>query len=81
MIIILSAWQSLKSVVTNFPGNYWRAEYEKEIKELQKSFRHLEARMSVKLHFLRSHLDIFQITLEIWVKSKVSAFAKALPLW
>ena len=30
----LSAWQSLKSVVTNFPGNHQNAEYVKEIKEL-----------------------------------------------
>ena len=34
----LSAWQSLKSVVTNFLGNHWCAEYEKEI---EKSFRQL----------------------------------------
>ena len=50
----LSAWQSLKSVVTNFLGNYQRAEYKKEIEELLKSFHQLRARMLVELHFLRS---------------------------
>ena len=53
------ALQSLKSVVTNFPGNYRSAEYDKEIEELLKSFRLIKTRMSVKLHFLESHLDYF----------------------
>ena len=52
-----STWQSLRSVVTNFLGNQQRAEYEKEIEELLKCFRQLRARMSVKMNFLRSHLD------------------------
>ena len=56
----LPAWQSLKSVVTNFLGNHHSAEYEKEIVKLQKSFRQFRAQMSVKLHFLWSHLDCFQ---------------------
>ena len=30
----LSTWQLLKSVVTNFLGNHWSAEYKKEIEEL-----------------------------------------------
>ena len=33
-----SAWQSLKSAVTNILGNHQSAEYEKEIEELLKSF-------------------------------------------
>ena len=52
----LSHWsQSLQSVVTTFLGNHRGAEYEKEIEELLKNFRQLGARMSVRLHFLRSH--------------------------
>ena len=43
----LFAWQSLKSVVTNFLGNYRSIEYEKEIEDLLKSFRQLGAPMSV----------------------------------
>ena len=35
----VSAWQSLKSVVSYFLGNHWSAKYEKEIEELLKSFR------------------------------------------
>ena len=55
----LSIWLSLKSEVTNILGNHWSVEYEKEIEELLKSFRQLEVQISVKLHFLRSHLDYF----------------------
>ena len=40
-------------------SNYKLSECEKEIEELLKSFRQLRAWMSVKLHFLRSHLDCF----------------------
>ena len=36
---------------------------------------------NVKLNFLRSHLDIFQRTVEIWVKSWVSTFTKTFTLW
>ena len=55
----LSAWQLLKSVITNFLGNNWSAEYEKEVDELLKNFQKLGPHMSVKMHFLRSHLDYF----------------------
>ena len=55
----LSAWGSLKSVITNFLGKNRCEEYEKEVDELLKNFQKLGARMSVKMHFLRSHLDYF----------------------
>ena len=48
---VLFAWQSRKSVVTNFLGNLWSAEYEKEIEEPLKSFRQLGARMSANCPF------------------------------
>ena len=77
----LSAWQSLEPVVTNFLGSHWSVEYEKEIEEILKSFHQLRTQMSVKLHFLQSHLDYFQRTVEILVKSWVSAFTKTFALW
>ncbi|KAK3865951.1 hypothetical protein Pcinc_028473 [Petrolisthes cinctipes] len=52
--IELSAWLCLKSVIGNFLGNHQSPEYEKTVDELMESFR-----MSVKMHFLRSHLDYF----------------------
>ena len=58
----LSAKQSLKSVITNFLGNHRNTEYQKEIEKLLKSFHQHGAQMSVKLHFLRPHLDYFPKT-------------------
>ena len=55
----LSAWPSLKSVITNFLRNHWSAEYEKEVDDLLRNFQKLGACISVKFHFLRSHLDYF----------------------
>ena len=62
--VALSAWQSLKSVVTNYPENHRSAEYKKEIEELLKSFHQLRARMSVKLHFSVVTLRLF--SKELW---------------
>ena len=49
----LSAWQLLKSIVTNFLRNHRSSEYKKVTEIL------LEVRISVKLHFLQSHFDYF----------------------
>ena len=55
----LSAWLSLKSVIANFLGNHRSTQYQKVVDELMENFRQLGARMSLKRHFLRSHLDYF----------------------
>ena len=69
----LFAWQSLKLVVTNFQGNHWSVEYEKEMEELLKSSCLFRAWLSVKLHFLRPHLDYFSKNCE--------DFSKTFALW
>lgn len=55
----LSVWLAYKSITTNFLGNHRSPEYVKVVDELMDSFQQLGARMSVKMHFLRSHLDYF----------------------
>ena len=55
----LSTWGSLKSVIANFLGNNRFEEYEREVDKLLKNFLKLGPRMSVKMHFLRSHVDYF----------------------
>ena len=55
----LSAWLSLKSVIANFLGNHRSPQYQKIVDELMENFHKLGSRMSVKMHFLRSHLDYF----------------------
>jgi hypothetical protein len=53
------AWLSFKSIVKNFLGNHRSEEYEKVVEDLLSSFHALGARMSIKMHFLSSHLDYF----------------------
>lgn len=55
----LNAWLAFKSIVTNFLGNHRSPEYERVVEELLQSFQTLGARMSIKMHFLSSHLDYF----------------------
>ena len=55
----LSAWLPLKSVIANFLCNHRGSQYRKVVDELMENFRQIGARMSVKMHFLRSHLDYF----------------------
>ena len=71
---------SLK-IVLKFLENHRSTEYEKEIEEILKSFRHLRARMSVKQHFQLSHLDYVPRIVEIWSKWRVSALTKTFALW
>ena len=63
----LSAWQSLKSVVTNFLENHWNVEYEKKIEEFLPTQEFLPT-------FCGHTWTIFQRTVEIWVKSRMSTF-------
>ena len=55
----LSSWLSLKSIIANFLGNHRSPQYEKVVDELMENFYEHDARMSVKINFLRSHLDYF----------------------
>ena len=57
-----NAWQAFKSVENNFfdfLGNKNRSEYLLIVQEMMQSFKALVASMSLKIHFLRSHLDDF----------------------
>ena len=55
----LYAWLSIKFVIANFLGNHRSSQYQKVVDELMENFRQIGPRMSVKMHFLRSHLDYF----------------------
>jgi hypothetical protein len=54
-----NAWRAFKSIIQNFLGNHRYPDYEHVIKELLQSFKAVNARMSIKMHFLSSHLDYF----------------------
>ena len=55
----LSAWQSLKSVVTNFQGKSPERGIQERNSRATEEFLPTQTRLSVKLHFLQLHLDHF----------------------
>jgi hypothetical protein len=54
-----SAWMSFKLVVTNFLGNNKSENSVQIINDLLHHYNAMGCRMSLKLHFLHSHLDFF----------------------
>ena len=54
-----TAWVSFKNVCTNFLGKRQSQDYKEMIGVLMQSFQALGAQMSIKMHFLHSHLDYF----------------------
>ena len=55
----LAAWLSFAEVVKNFLGNYRADNYKEIVNNMLGNFRILGINMSIKVHFLDSHLDQF----------------------
>ena len=53
------AWNAFEVVSIGCLGNAKDPEYKKIIKELLIAYKALECNMSLKMHFLHSHLDFF----------------------
>ena len=54
-----SAWSSFVLVVKNFLGNHRAENYVELVNRMLESFKQLGANMSIKVHFLFSHLGRF----------------------
>lgn len=54
-----AAWTSFRKVCQNFLGNKKSHDYKKLVSDMIKNFQILGCNMSIKLHFLDSHLDFF----------------------
>lgn len=54
-----AAWRSFVQVVTNFLGNKKAANYSTLISSMIKNFQNLGCLMSIKMHFLFSHMERF----------------------
>lgn len=54
-----SAWQCFKNVVDGFLGNNRDPNYATLVKQLLLKYKAIKANMSLKVHFLHSHLDFF----------------------
>ena len=55
----MEAWNIFKLVAENFLGNYRAENYIDIVGNRIEAFRRLCSRMSLKLHFLRSHIQFF----------------------
>jgi len=55
----LHAWKALKSVISNFLGNTRDPNYLKMVEDLLQAFKKMGCHMSLKIHFLHSHLKFF----------------------
>lgn len=53
------AWKSFVLVVQNFLGNHKAANYAQLVSDMLNNFRDLGCNMSIKVHYLHSHLDRF----------------------
>ena len=54
-----SAWKPFKSVVKTFLGNCKARNYREIVGELLQSYQDMGCNMSLKIHFLDSHLNFF----------------------
>ena len=54
-----AAWTSFVAVANNFLGNHRDANYKELVKRMLDAFHHLGCNMSIKVHYLHSHLDHF----------------------
>ena len=68
----LNAWVSFTDVVTNLLGNHKADNYKQLVRNMLTAYEKLGANMSIKVHFLFSHLDRFPgnlicILLYLWL--------------
>ena len=61
----LRAWEAFKSVCSGFLGNTRVLDYQACIEKLLKSYEDMGCRMSLKIHFLHSHLKFFLLNLGV----------------
>jgi len=54
-----SAWLSFRRICKDFLGNQKAANYQDVVQDLLTSYKGMGCNMSLKIHFLESHLDIF----------------------
>ena len=53
------AWKAFRAVLQNFLGNKRSDDYKLLVNNLMEKYENMGCHMSLKLHFLHSHLDFF----------------------
>ena len=77
-----NAWLPFKKICKDFLGNHKAAYYQDIVQELLTSYKAMGCNMSLKIHFLESHLDFF--SQKISAKSVTNMrkdFTKTFWLW
>ena len=59
----LRAWQAFKWLCANFLGNSKSPSFQAGVEDLLEAYREMGCRMSLKMHFLHSHLNFFPVNL------------------
>jgi len=54
-----NAWLSFKRICKDFLGNHKAVNYQDVVRDLLTSYKAMGCNMSLKIHFLESHLDFF----------------------
>ena len=57
------AWKTFKDVIENFLGNYRAPNYIQLVKKLLSVYKAMKCNISLKIHFLHSHMDFFPANL------------------
>ena len=57
------AWNGFRNVIDNFLGNHRSANYVEVVEEMLDAYKELNCNMSIKVHFLFSHLNEFPANL------------------
>lgn len=70
----LQAWNSFVEVVHKFLGNNKSHDYEKVVQQMVTNFQALGCRMSIKMHFLDSHVDYFPANLGTYSEEQGERF-------
>lgn len=62
-VVERKAWECFKDVVNGFLGNTKSPKYKLLISKLFTAYKNMGCRMSIKMHLLHAHLDVFPANL------------------
>jgi len=80
-----NAWLSFKRICKDFLGNHKAANYQDVVQDLLNSYRTMGCNVSLKIHFLESHLDFFpenlrEVSDERWkISRRYFGYGKGVP--
>ena len=71
-----AAWESFRAVALNFLGNHRAQNYRQIVDNMLTTYSEMGCNMSLKIHFLHSHLDFFPKTVVQFLMNMESVFTK-----